>query len=675
MLPSNFTPPVAPFSTPPTPEVPFSGPTQQETALSGASPVAPRSDEPPTQTADTAQFQALTDAAFPSPQELLTRAEAVNPALPSTPPTGPQDTTAAADAPTRSTPRRATFREVMALNDLAQPEPEAAPIAPVPQATSQAGAADSDSDSAPASVPVQAAPIQIAPVQPVPPQEAAPLLAAALAPTAAPPVPDAADLAEPQTAAAVQPFATSADMAPPTLAQAPEGQPEAPSDRAELREVSTPQVNVDPSPAAASAAPVSPPSVVAPDALTQGPGPRTPAIPTDTDSAASAAPAQAEQRETSEPQAEAAQSVEVAPEEPPTPADAVSSDEAAQPATPTEQRLKADELKAIEAIMRGGDLDIGVILPRRPRPTRRPAAEADASSPASPSPRAPTAPAFEELPHAEVMSVFDRLNRMADAEEEGTTETRMLSFEELTTGQLRRAPAAPNPPSPVQKAAGPSGASTATPPLPATVPSAAPAAASRFRATARPRADGQATSTPPAGSGPVPASPGQTAREPQARSQTADQSDEEGHSSALTVETAGLPLAPENGGVAEAVNLGQGQPEAPVPNMDRPDVDQTRSGATPTQLSDPVNNASSAVQVTEQESQPVPEGALPTAQVRASAKTAEQEGTPEPLTQAPASLTIDAASAPSPVSISPAPSYWQRRPGLCPLPRSQMERL
>ncbi|WP_019008885.1 eCIS core domain-containing protein [Deinococcus aquatilis] len=636
--------PVAPFSTPPTPEVPFSDHIQQETALSGASPVAPRPDEPPTQTADTAQFQALTDAAFPSPQELLTRAEAVNPASASTLPTDPQDSPAAADVPTRSTPRRATFREVMALNDLAQPEPEAAPIAPVPQETSQAGSANSDSDSAPASVPVQAAPIEIAPVQPVPPQEAAPLLAAALAAPAASLAPDATEVTEPQTAAAVQPFATSADMAPPTPAQAPEGQPEAPSDQAELREVSTPQVNVDPSPAAASPAPASPPSVVAPDALTQGAGSRTPAITTDTDSSASAAPAQAEQPETSEPQVEAAQTVEVAPEEPPISAEAVG----AQPATPTEQRLKADELKAIEAIMRGGDLDIGVILPRRPRPTRRPAAEADAGSPASPSPRAPTAPAFEELPHAEVMSVFDRLNRMADAEEEGTTETRMLSFEELTTGQLRRAPAAPNPPSPVQKATGPSGASTPTPPLPATVPSAAPAAASRFRATARPRADGQATSTPPAGSGPIPASPGQTAREPQARSQTADQSDEEGHSSAPPVELAGLPLAPRNVGMAEAMNPGQGQPEAPVPNMDRPDVDQTRSGATPTQLSDPVNDASSAVQVTEQEPQPgpqpVPEGALPTAQARAAAKTAEQEAAPEPLTQAPASLTIDAAS-------------------------------
>ena len=485
----------------------------------------------------------------------------MNPALPSTPPTGPQDTTAAADAPTRSTPRRATFREVMVLNDLAQPEPEAASVPPMPQATSQAGAANSDSDSAPASVPVQAAPIQIAPVQPVPPQEAAPLLAAALAPTAAPPVPDAADLAEPQTAAAVQPFATSADMAPPTPAQALERQPEAPSDRAELREGSTPQVNIDPSPAAASAAPASPPSVVAPDAPSQGPGPRTPAITTDTDSAASAAPAQAEQREASEPQAEASQSAEVASEESPTPAEAVSSDEVAQPAAPTEQRLKADELKAIEAIMRGGDLDIGVILPRRPRPTRRLAAEADASSPASPSPRAPTAPAFEELPHAEVMSVFDRLNRMADAEEEGTTETRMLSFEELTTGQLRRAPAAPNPPSPVQKATRGLLPELQLPrrrflqrcplrlrlPLfPVFAPLPGPVLMDR-PPVRRPLALAQFPLHPVRRR--VSRRPG---LKPQIKATKRD------IVTALTVETAGLPLAPENGGVAEAVNPGSG---------------------------------------------------------------------------------------------------------------------
>ena len=645
--------PVAPLSAPPIPEVPFSDSTQQETALLGAPLAAPRPDETSTQTADTAQVHALTDAAIPSPeesspQELLTRAEAVNPALASTSPTEPQDTTAAADAATRSTPRRATFREVMALNELAQADPEAAPAAPMPQATPQAGSGNSDP--APASAPVQAAPTQMAPVQGVPLEEAAPLLAAALAAPAAPLVPDAANVAELQTTAAVQPLSASPSTAPPTPVEVPEGSPETSPDRAAFPEMGRPQVNVDPSSAPASAAFASPPSIPAVEDVPPVSGPKTPAVHTDTDPpAASAASTPAEQREPEQAQTETAQTVEGAPEILTSP-ETISSDtpgEAAPPAAPAEQRLKADELKAIEAIMRGGDLDIGVILPRRPRPTRRLTAEADASSPASPSARVPAAPAFEELPHAEVMSVFDRLNRMADAEEEGTTETRMLSFEELTTGQLRRAPAAPNVPSPVQKAASPAAASTVPPPGPASAP-AATAAASRFRATARPRADGQAASTPPAGSGPVPASPGQTPREPQARSQTADQSDEEGHSSAPRIGLAGLPLTSENGGVTEAMNLGQSRPEAPVPNMDRPEAHQSGAGAASTQIGNSANSASPVEQVAEQEPQPehppVPESALPTAQARTSAKAAEQEAAPESLTQAPTSPTADAAS-------------------------------
>ncbi len=226
---SSVPAPHAPLSVPPVSEVLLSSPAQHENPQPGsgssdplwaapftrAETVADPLDLAPATPSRMQNAEAEADAAW-SPQELLTRAETVNPApAPGVSPPAEAQTNPA-DAPARSSPRRATFREVMALNDLGSAEPATASVAqetPAPIAVT------------PTVLPPQTVaptPAEVLPAQPL--QEAAPLLAAALAPV--PPAvadavfpeihtPSAAPTPSPTLGAAPQ---LSTDLAPAVLA-------------------------------------------------------------------------------------------------------------------------------------------------------------------------------------------------------------------------------------------------------------------------------------------------------------------------------------------------------------------------------------------------------------------------------------------------------------------------